>query len=86
MRYKYHAHKEYIVVGCVPTAAVAITRCQCMMSGDMYLPGEGVLSRGVSLQMGDLPVDRQTPVKTLPSREIGKYERCIPESSPQTSH
>ena len=84
MRYKYHAHKECIV-GCVPTAAVAITRCQFMMSGDMYLPG-GVSVQGVSLQMEDLPVDRQTPVKTLPSRAIGKYERCIPESSPQTRH
>ena len=56
-----HADKkkqEFIPVGCVMTAAVPATRCQCQHGG---------LCPTVK---GNLHVDRQTPVKGLPSLAV----------------
>ena len=67
---------ECIPVGCVPTATVSATRCQYQ--------GCGLPSGGVWPLKGDLPqgrglliptVNRQTPLKTLPSLAVGKYVR-----------
>ena len=78
---KVYSIQECIPVGCVPTAAVAASRCQYHGGcADPSLEADPLLSwttpfGGRPLSEADPTVDRQTLLKTLPSLAVGNKKK-----------